>query len=151
MTPALAETLAMVSDAAAGAHDRWWIIGSAAVVLHGRSVPQVRDVDLLMSAGDAEQLLKRAGQVPRSGTPDPRFRSLVFGTWRKARLPVEVMGGFSVNTGGTWREVRPATRQAVTVQGACVFVPSADELVQLLEWFGRPKDLERARLLRGPD
>ena len=51
-------TLARVAAAMAqaGARDHWWIIGSAAVVLHGVDT-SVADVDLLLSPADAERLL----------------------------------------------------------------------------------------------
>jgi hypothetical protein len=148
MTPALAETLALVAEAASDAADDWWIIGSAAVVLHGRSVPHVKDVDVLMSAADAADFLKRTGGSVRAGQAGERFRSLVFGLWTAPPIPVEVMGGLSVAGDGGWREVALSTREPVSVAGACVYVPSADELVHLLHWFGRAKDLERAQLLQ---
>lgn len=149
MTTALADTLAMVSEAASGARDPWWIIGSAAVVLHGRSIANVKDVDLMMSAADAEAFLKRAGERPSNGKPNDRFRSLVFGIWSEPPVPVEVMGSFSIATPEGWRDVSLATREAVTVQGRSVFIPSAEELVRLLRSFGRAKDLARADLLQG--
>jgi len=71
----------------------------------------------------------------------------VFGLWREPPIPVEVMGGFSVANDGGWREVALATREPVTVAGARVYVPAAEELVRLLHAFGRAKDLDRARLL----
>ena len=148
MTPALAETLALVAEAASGAADDWWIIGSAAVALHGRSVPHVKDVDLLMSAADAAAFVKRTGGPVRSGQADARFRSLVFGLWSAPPIPVEVMGGFRVAGDGGWREVMLTTREPVRVAGATVYVPAADELVQLLHSFGRAKDLERAQLMK---
>ncbi|HKC03145.1 MAG TPA: hypothetical protein VKC17_07565 [Sphingomicrobium sp.] len=147
MTPALAETLALVAEAASGAADDWWIIGSAAVVLHGRSVPHIKDVDLLMSAADAAVFLKRTGGPVRAGQADERFRSLVFGLWTVPPIPVEVMGGFSVAADGGWRDVMLTTREPVSVADACVYVPAAEELVRLLHSFGRAKDLERARLM----
>jgi len=148
MTPALADTLAMVSDAASGARDPWWIIGSAAVVLYGRSVAHVKDVDLMMSAADAEVFLRRVGESPRNGKPNDRFRSLVFGIWSAPPVPVEVMGGFSIATRDGWRDVSLATRETVTVGGRSICVPAAEELIQLLRSFGRTKDLERADLLQ---
>ena len=147
MTPALAETFALVAEAAADAADDWWIIGSAAVVLHGRRIAQVKDVDLLMSAADAAALLKRTGGSVRAGQADERFRSQVFGVWTAPPIPVEVMGGFSLASDGSWREVALSTREPVRVAGACVYVPSAEELVRLLHSFGRAKDLERAALM----
>ena len=147
MTRALAETFAMVAEAASGASSPWWIIGSAAVVLHGCSVPHVRDVDLLMSAAEAEQLLRRVGGRLRPTDTDPRFRSRVFGNWNAPPVPVEVFGGFALPTPQGWRDVALSTREAVAIAGHKLFVPSTEELVQLLRSFGRAKDLERARIL----
>ena len=149
MTRALAETLAMVSEAASGASDPWWIIGSAAVVLHGRSIDHVKDVDLVMSAADGEAFLKRVGERPQSGKPNDRFRSLVFGIWTKPPTPVEVMAGFSVATPDGWRDVALSTHEEVVIQGRPVYIPSAEELVRLLRSFGRAKDHSRADLLQG--
>lgn len=147
VTPALADTLGMISENASEARDPWWIIGSAAVVLHGRTVAHVKDVDLMMSGADAESFLKRVGAAPTNGRPNDRFRSLVFGVWSAPPIPVEVMGGFSVATPEGWRDVSLVTREAVTVQGRTIFLPSAEELVRLLRSFGREKDLARADLL----
>ena len=149
MSQELAETLAMIAAAASDARDEWCIIGSAAVVLHGRSLPHVKDVDLLMSAADAQALLWRVGEQPRPGRPNHQFRSHVFGTWRAPPIPVEVMGGFSVAANGAWREVHILAPEPVMIAGVQVYVPSAEELVRLLHAFGRPKDLERAQLLLG--
>ncbi len=147
MFAALTETLGMLAQAAARAAEPWWIIGSTAVALHGGAVARVKDVDLMMSPGDAEEFLRRVGVQPRRGSGDERFRSAVFGVWTQPPLAVEAFGGFELLSGGAWRPVALSTRQAVTVGGAQLFVPSRDELVRLLKSFGRPKDLERSRLL----
>jgi hypothetical protein len=148
VTPELTETLCLIAEAAAATRADWWIIGSAAVVLHGASLPDVEDVDLLMSALDAESFLRHVGEVPRPGAPSHRFRSMVFGIWTQPPIPVEVMGGFSFAIQRGWHEVALATREKIAVGGTSVFVPSADELVTLLQSFGRQKDLDRAKLLR---
>ena len=147
LTPALRQSLAMLAGAVADASDDWWIIGSAAVALHGADVRQVRDVDLLMSASDAEEFLRRVGGQPRSGKPSTQFRSDVFGTWVEPPLPIEVMGGFSLLTSDGWRPVMPASRERKVVGESALFVPSVRELKEMLLSFGRSKDLERARLL----
>lgn len=138
----------MLASAVADAADPWWIIGSAAVALHGAKVPDVRDVDLLMSAGDAQRILRRLGAETGAAKRSAKFRSDVFGTWSESALPVEIMGGFSVATPAGWRPVVPETREAVSVGDQRLFVPSAAELEALLRSFGRDKDFERARLLR---
>jgi hypothetical protein len=143
----LEAALAEVAELAAAARDRWWIIGSAAAVLHGAVGIQVRDVDLLMSRHDAAKLLRAGGIAPAPGPADPLFRSQVFGRFSAAGHAVEVMGGFSVRSGDVWRPVRLRGRLAVNVAGAAVFVPTKAELIALLRSFGRDKDLERAERL----
>jgi hypothetical protein len=138
----------MVAEAAVESADRWWIIGSAAVILHGHHLPNLKDVDLLMSQPDAEAFLGLVGVVPGPGEPSDRFASAVFGTWKKPPIPVEIMGGFSLATDRGWQEISLATREEITVGNTRVFVPSSEELVNLLRLFGRPKDLERAEILR---
>lgn len=137
----------MLAGAVGDAADDWWIIGSSAVALHGAELQNVRDVDLLMSANDAERLLRRVGGQPRSGKPSTQFRSDVFGTWLGPPLPVEIMGGFSLHTRAGWRPVMPETREEKVVGSSVLFVPSIRELKGMLLSFGRPKDLERAKLL----
>jgi hypothetical protein len=149
VTPELRQSLERTAALVAEASDPWWIIGSAAVLLHGGDVGGVKDIDLMMSSRDAESFLRRAGVEPRCGKASDRFRSTVFGTWSGPPVPVEVFGGFELATGGRWRPVVLTTRQAVSIGHSSVFVPSAAELARLLQSFGRPKDLERAALIGG--
>ena len=60
------------------------------------------------------------------------------------------MAGFEYRVGETWHPVQLTTRQAITVGAATVYVPERDELRRIIAGFGRPKDIERARLLAGP-
>jgi hypothetical protein len=57
------------------------------------------------------------------------------------------MAGFHVATADEWTEVLPRTRVPILVEGRAVYVPERMELAEMLGLFGRPKDLERARLL----
>jgi hypothetical protein len=140
LTPHLAAALAQVQAAAAGARDPWWLIGSAAMALHGVRGLTVGDVDLLMSRRDAAALLRSKGVEPEPGEEGGRFRSDVFGRWRAGAYVVETMGGFHVDG----RELVPETRVAT----GGLFVPNVAELITMCESFGRPKDAERARRLR---
>jgi hypothetical protein len=149
VTPDLAQALAMVAETAADALDDWWIIGSTAVTLHGGDLGTVKDVDLMMSARDAEAFLQRVGVEPQHGTGDQHFCSEVFGLWREPPVPVEAFGGFRRAAAGAWREVSFTTREPIAIAGARVFVPGREELVGLLRAFGRPKDRERAGMLEG--
>jgi hypothetical protein len=100
----------------------------------------VGDIDLLMSRRDAASLLRSKGVEPAPGEAGGRFRSDVFGRWRAGAYVVETMGGFHVD--GV--ELVPQTRIA---RGA-LYVPAVRELIAMCALFGRPKDAERARLLR---
>lgn len=147
LAPNFAQTLQAVAQAMAGAHDPWWIIGSAAVALHGAGPLIVADVDVLLSPVDALRLLPGLGVDPMRGSDHPAFRSEVFGTWRAHPLPVEFMAGFRHRRGADWVPVAPRTREAVHLGSAALHVPSRDELLEIIVSFGRPKDRVRARLL----
>jgi hypothetical protein len=147
ISPALHVSLNAVGTIMAGAHDPWWIIGSAAVALHGADPGQVADVDALLSVANATRILPTIGIVLRTGSPDALFRSSIFGSWTGTALPVEFMADFHRWSGTEWLPVRPATRQPFQIDGVTVFVPERAELQAMLAAFGRPKDIERARRL----
>lgn len=148
MLPAdLRQTLVMTADALEGARDPWWIISSAAVALHGVTPIEVGDVDVLMSVADARRAMDRLGVVPIEDGASALFRSTLFGRWETPPLVVEIMAGFHVAAAAGWTELLPRTRMPVFVEGAVVYVPERVELAGMLRLFGRPKDLERVRLL----
>ena len=148
MLPAdLRQTLVMTINAMRDARDPWWVISSAAVALHGVTPLQVGDVDVLMSIGDARRTLACLGVVPVDDPGNAMFRSAVFGRWTATPLLVEIMAGFHVATADGWTEVLPRTRLPVLVEGCAAYVPDRAELAAMLRLFGRPKDLERVRLL----
>jgi hypothetical protein len=128
----------------AGARDPWWVIGSAAMALHGAPV-EAADIDLLVSVGDAERLFALA-----AGPPSDRFRSARFGTFQAGTMTVEVMAGFELFVGGAWHDVRPPTREALRVGDAWLYTPGVQGLIDLCRAFDRPKDRERTALLVGP-
>lgn len=143
----LRETLVMTADAMRDARDPWWVISSAAVALHGVVPIEVGDVDVLMSLGDARRVMDGLGVVPIKDGASSLFRSTLFGRWESPPLVVEVMAAFHVTTSAGWTEVLPRTRVSLPLDGRVVYVPDRAELVGILRMFGRPKDLERVRLL----
>ena len=147
LPPDLRQTLVMVAEAMRDARDPWWVISSAAVALHGVAAVAVGDVDVLTSVDDARRVMARLGVSPAKDAASPMFRSAVFGQWTAQPLVVEIMAGFHVATGAGWTEVLPKTRLPILVDGAAVHVPDRAELAGMLRLFGRPKDLERVRLL----
>ena len=146
----LRETLVMTADAMRDAHDPWWVISSAAVALHGVTPIEVGDVDVLMSVVDARRMIDRLAVVPIEDGASAVFRSTLFGRWTMPPLVVEIMADFHVATDLGWTEVRPLTRVPALVDGCVVHVPDRGELVEMFRLFGRPKDLERVRLLTSP-
>ncbi|MEH3104079.1 MAG: hypothetical protein PGN12_09265 [Sphingomonas phyllosphaerae] len=137
--------LVQVATALRDARDPWWVIGSAAVRLHGGDT-SVADIDVLTSAQDAERLLETWAGAATIGGASDRFRSHPFARLDGAALPVEVMADLELRTESGWQRVRPLTR----VARGDVFVPDRDELRAILRAFGRGKDLARAALLDPP-
>jgi hypothetical protein len=138
----VASALTAVAAAMRESRDPWWVIGSAAVALHGADT-DVADVDLLVSERDAATLIAQLDLTVERLDPHPLFRSQIFARWRRADRDVEIMGGFAVADGPDWQSVEPATR---VLRGG-VFVPDRAELIAILARFGRPKDLARRRML----
>jgi len=129
--------------------DPWTLIGSAAACLAGAEVA-VADLDVLTSVRDAETLIEhwRARRddayVPGG---EERFRSR-FARFRFPGLPVEVMGGLELCGERGWEPVRVDAIVTREVDGLAVPVPAVAEQIRVLESFGRPKDLQRAVLLK---
>lgn len=141
----LAETLDLIVEAAPAFEDEWWIIGSAAAALAGADIAEVRDVDLLLSEGDAERLFARWSSAPRQEeAPSGQFRSTRFARFNHAPLAIEAMAGFEMKLRGVWRRIWPLTREA----RRGVYTPSIAEQIVLLEGMGREKDAARIQALR---
>ena len=143
----LIKTLGCVAAIMEEARGPWWIIASAAAALHGARPITVADVDVLLSVEDIGRILPFIGIEPYPAPPNPLFRSKVLAKWQAPPVPVALMAGFEHRVGDTWHAVQPVTRQPISIGAATVYVPERDELRNIIEGFGRPKDLERARLL----
>ena len=145
---ALDETLQRLSADLDTLDDDWWLIGSAALALNGVELASVGDVDLLTTPAAARRLAQRWGCQLNAPGASGLFRSNVYFQRTASPLPVDVMAGFQVNSGGAWRPVWPKTRVAIHALGGTYYTPSRAELLDLLLLFDRPKDRERAALLR---
>jgi hypothetical protein len=143
----LLTTLDLLAEHLAALKDNYWIISSAAVALHGVEGLAIGDVDLLTSLADGRRLTTSLALPNIAGNQDPLFRSALLAQWRKPPLMVEVMADLCVFHKGKWCEVLPKTRETIIVGSHHIFVPSRQELHDMLWTFGRKKDLERARLL----
>lgn len=130
--------------------DPWWLIGSTAMLLAGVDDVQPHDIDVLASERDADAFIARHGDLlERDHRPagDERFHSC-FARFRFAPLPVEVMGGLQVRRGNAWMPVRIEATRMVDCAGTMLPIPAPDEQLRLFEWFGRDKDIDKARRLR---
>jgi len=143
-----ASAIARLAGALADVRDDWWIIGSAAVALHGGDPGGIADIDVIVSERDLEALYARLPLIDTRDESKGIFRSQRFGLWSDPDLAVEFMAGFEALLEGNWQAVLPRTRQSKNCDGAEVFVPERGELIAILEQFGRPKDLRRAAALR---
>ncbi len=140
-------TLRRVSQELLAADDPWWVIGSAAVALHGGDPGTIADIDVIVSRRDLDWLYEK---LPLTNDPDTTkdfFRSERFGRWSETDLDVEFMTGLEVRVDGDWHRVEPQTRQAIQIGKAHVFVPERKELIAMLQMFGREKGLRRAATL----
>lgn len=128
------------------AKDDWCIIGGAALVLWGVPGVSVRDIDVILSTRDAQQIL---GGVTRD-TPalhdSGLFRSTYY-TQVGSGIEFDFMADFSVNSGGEWVAVAPKPTYRIQFGDYPILLPSREELRRVLKLFGRPKDIERLKLL----
>jgi hypothetical protein len=147
LPPALAQLLGSLAAELGACREPWWLIGSAAMAVHGAAV-EVADVDLLLAVADAQAFLDRRGVAAEAGTPNDIFSSAVFATLPAPPFTVELFAGFRVRGADGWRPLVPETRQMVPIADSTVFVPSIAELIEWGRLFGRPKDAAREPLLQ---
>jgi hypothetical protein len=150
MAAVLTEALrASVPDLHHHCRDPWVLIGSAAAWLAGAGVT-VADLDVLTSIRDAETMLDQ-WQMRRDAAAAPagseRFRSR-YARFAFPDLAVEVMGGLEVFGDTGWERVKIAEIITVDVAGLAIPIPAITEQIRVLESFGRPKDRQRATLLK---
>ena len=138
------ESLARLSALLCDAEAPWWIIGSAAVALHGGDPGEIQDIDVLLGHMDAERYFRRLNLRNAAPSDDPLFRSDLFARWLEPALPVELMAGLKVKARRGWSPLSIRTR--VKVENG-VYVPSREELRSILRCFGRDKDIRRAGTL----
>jgi hypothetical protein len=109
ISPATVRTLVAVAHALEDARDHWWLIGGAAVALHGLAI-DVADVDVLMSEHDLRHIMTELHLTARQGMPVDRIRSDIWVRWTALPLSVDLMTGLQVRRGEEWVRVTPITR-----------------------------------------
>lgn len=145
---ALAATLAQLGELLGPSDDDWWVIGSAAVFLHGADAGTIADVDVIVGQADFERLAQHPHFERYENVDRTHFSSTAIGKWTNAPMSIEVMCGLHLQQGDQWHQVTFETRQRIEHSGQALYVPERMELITLLERFGRPKDAKRAQALR---
>lgn len=111
--PALAASLAQLAQVMRDTRDDWWVIGSAAVALHGGDPGEIADIDVIVSRRDLDALYERLSLADTPDAGKAMFRSQRFGLWSEPALPVEFMAGLQVLRGGQWLSVQVQSRAIV--------------------------------------
>ena len=137
-----------VSGALAPARDPWWVIGSAAVALHGADAGEVGDVDVIVSLSDFDRLEASGLIKPIEKRARDHFNSEKFGRGSVGGYEVEYFANLRVFANGEWHLVEFDEAEFVDFQGTEIRIPTRADLIALLELFGRAKDLRRAAALR---
>lgn len=139
--------LAVVDRLLRRAQEPWWVIAGAAVALHATQRLAVDDVDVLLAMCDVALVADVPGLVRKGGAGDALFRSGFYASLPVGGVDIEFMAGFELCGAGGWQPVRPRSRVFVEIGGLAVPTPDRAELIAMLTAFGRPKDLQRVRLL----
>lgn len=142
MTPP-SDSFVGLADFLRPCRDPWAIFGGAALCLHGLSTEAPKDIDVLLSLGDAERIAARHGLPNKAAGGTERFRSQILLHPSIGSVPVELMAGFEVRTADGWVPVRIEHCVTKRAGGMALPVATLPELARLFHLFGRPKDRER--------
>lgn len=144
----LGAALDYVAERLAGEILDWWVIGSAALDLHGIDGVDVQDIDILVP--DVEQARLAAnllGAEKIKTSPSDLFRSEYFAKCVQSGIEIEIMAGFQIRDRDGWHQVKPETRVAFSRETGLIYAPELDELCGIFGRFGRDKDLARIALV----
>lgn len=145
----LERLLARLAPALAGLAEPWCVIGSGAMMIAGAPVADCPDLDIMTTEAGAAALeaawvrYRDAGYAPGDDGP---FRSR-FSAYDLPEGRVEVMGGLMLRRGGVLSPVAIPAAVEGRLGGLPVCIATLEGQIALFERFGRPKDLEKARVL----
>jgi hypothetical protein len=127
----------------------YFIIGSCALLLSDITIPIITDLDLLMSAADADTLKhKWLHRIWKNFSPENQhlFRSNL-SRFDFGELDVEVMGGLEVNKNNQWQRVSVECVMEISIEGRKIKIPTLQEQKRIFMLFGREKDLTKAKMI----
>lgn len=137
--------LKLLAGLMAEAHQSWWLIGPAAVGLHGGEPGTFRRFEVIVSPGDARRLAETRGLTLERGPATPLKRARKSLTLPLGGFEAQVMYGVEQHAGGRWVAVLPTTRVGVDLgDGRMIYTPEPAELAAILRQTGRGRDIARA-------
>jgi hypothetical protein len=128
----------------------YFVIGSCAMILAGLPIEKTSDLDLLVSYEDAEQLkLIWADRIIKNYFPsDTHLFMSNFGRFDFGELDVEVMGALKVFRNNEWKSLQIENYIEVALGEHKIKIPTLEEQRRILYFFGRDKDLLKAKQIR---
>jgi len=119
------------------------------MILSGIPVGETSDLDLFVSPNDAEHLkLVWANRRRENYAPsDTHLFKSNFGRFDFGDLDVEVMGGLEVFCKNDWKSLHVESFMEVSLGEQKVKIPTWEEQRRILHFFGREKDLLKAKLI----
>jgi hypothetical protein len=153
MKKKIERVLSLISPDLQTLKDDYFVIGSCAMILSGIPIDKTSDLDLFVSYEDAEHLkLVWANRRRENFAPSDMhlFRSN-FGRFDFGELDVEVMGGLEVFGNNKWNALRIEKHIEVCLEKQKIKIPTIEEQKRILYFFGRQKDIVKAKLLEDTD
>lgn len=150
MEPGELAALKLLTGLMTEAHQPWWLIGPAAVALHGGDAGNFTRFEVIVSPGDARRLAEARGLSLVRGPATALKRARNSLTLPLGGIEARLMVWVEQHVAGRWVPVQPKSRVAVDLgDGRKVFTPDRDELAAILKQTGRARDLARAASLEG--
>jgi hypothetical protein len=129
--------------------DDYYIIGATALILSGIEIENTNDIDIVVSERDAEWLKSEWKNKKINISPDASilFRSN-YSRYQFSDIEIEILGSLEVNKDNNWTPLLIKDFTIYEKTGFQVKIPTRIELVRILNFFGRKKDLERLKLIQ---
>lgn len=131
-------------------HDDYYIIGGSALILQGVPLKQTHDIDIFCSTRDVDFLIKewKNYYIPSPKMKDEGLFLSRFAQFQFPKMEVEAQGDLQVCKKGHWEALAIHSFRFIDLDGMQVKVPTLQEMIQILEFFGRTKDFLRIQEIK---
>jgi hypothetical protein len=129
--------------------DDFYIIGASALILSGIEIENTSDIDILVTERDAVWLRKEWENKSINFIPSNSvlFRSN-YSRYEFPDMDIEIIGSLEVNKEGVWKPVIIKDFIIFDTDEFQIKIPTIEEQVRILIFFGRKKDLDRLDLIQ---